>query len=44
MDFPTSYPAQTGSIAGLHVYDNFITEGKGLFTLTYFLEEERDLI
>jgi hypothetical protein len=28
IDFPTSDLAQTGSIPGLFVYDNFITEGK----------------
>lgn len=27
IDFPTSYQAKTGSIPGLFVYDNFITEG-----------------
>lgn len=33
VDFPTSYQAKTGSIPGLYVYDNFITE-----------EEEKALI
>lgn len=28
VDFPCSFIAETGSIPGLYVYDNFITEGK----------------
>ena len=30
VDFPCSVIAETGSIPGLYVYDNFITEGKNL--------------
>jgi hypothetical protein len=30
VDFPCSVIAETGSIPGLYVYENFITEGKFL--------------
>lgn len=44
IDFPTSYTAKTGSIPGLFVYDNFITEGKLIESLYLLIEEEKTLV